>query len=423
MIPCGKSELMLFDPTPIQSTMLSSSWVDFHTLNSTDGDGPLEFNIPAAQDEYLDLNDTTLYVRLKVQNSADTVVIAPVNLMLHSLFQDVTLKFNDTVVQGGDQLYGYKAIINSLLLFDKGTKDTQLRLAGYCKDRAGLFEDKSNSGFIERARWIAGGKELELMGGLHLDMMNQPRYILPGVGMHLRLTRAKSKFPLLCLDDASGISSKIVITEAILYVRRVKMMSSVIEGHEDGLTNHNAIYPIQHMRMETFTVSKGAQSISKENLFQGKMPKFIAIAMVENAAFNGSLNKNPFLFKHFNVNYVGLFREGESIPYRQPFEIMSSDRFVRPYMSMIQALEQFNRNENNGITLNDYMRGNTFFIFNLTPDLVCGSGCQQAYRNGNLRLDMKFASPLAASINVLVYGVFDASLEITKTRNIILDYY
>ena len=36
---------------------------------------------------------------------------------------------------------------------------------------------------------------------------------------------------------------------------------------------------------------------------------------------------------------------------------------------MIYALEQCNRNENNGITLQDFTGGTMLFAFNLTPDL------------------------------------------------------
>jgi len=425
MISCTKSELLIFNPVPVQSSMISSSWVDFHTLSTTIGDGPLEFNVSASQEEYLDLNDTGLYVRLRVDttgNEADAITIGPANYLLHSLFQDVSLKLNDTVVQGGDQMYAYKSVLNSMLLFDADTKKTQLRACGYYKDEAGKYDDKTGTGFVERSKWISGKKELELYGPVHCDLMNQTRYIIPQVNVNLRLTRIKNGFAMLCYDTGTAFTAKIVILEALLYVRRVKLIPSILEAHEDGLKKHNALYPVQHMRMETFTVAKGSQSLSRENIFQGKMPKFVVVAMVENSAYNGAYNKNPYHFQHFDVNYVGLFREGESIPHRQPYDNISSDRYVRPYMGMIHALEQFNRNENNGISASDYIGGNTLFVYNLTPDLSCGSGCQQAYRNGNLRLEMKYSKPLPESINVLVYGVFDGNIEITKMRNIMMDY-
>ena len=423
MIPCAKSELMLFDETPVQVAIVSSGWGDYHSITNPSNGGPLEFYIAGSQDEYLDLNDTKLYLQVKVEPTPDAAVCAPVNLLLSSLFQDVTISLNDVCVQGGSQLYPYKAMIESMLLFDKATKSTQLRTSGYYEDQAEHFNEAANTGFVERSRWVTGKRTLELVGPLHLDLMTQPRYILPQVDIRIRMTRHSSThFPILSWDGTNPVTGmKINILRAVLYVRKVKTLPSVLDGHEIGLEHNNAIYPIQHVDMQTITEPAGGSSFSKENLFQGRMPKFVVVCMVNNGAFNGRLELNPFFFQHFNVSYCGLFRDGESIPDRTPYEIEDGE-FARPYLGMHHSLELFNRNENNGITLHEYSHGNTFFVFNLTPDLVVGSGCQQPFRNGNIRLEMKFRTQLTSSINVIVYGVFDGKIEITKDRNIKLDY-
>ena len=45
----------------------------------------------------------------------------------------------------------------------------------------------------------------------------------------------------------------------------------------------------------------------------------------------------------------------------------------------------------------------------------------QMPRDGNLRLDIKFHIALPDSINVMVYGIFDAEIQITKDNTIICD--
>jgi hypothetical protein len=177
--------------------------------------------------------------------------------------------------------------------------------------------------------------------------------------------------------------------------------------------------------MDSHTVPAGQQSFVKENIFQGRMPKFLVVGMVRNAAFVGGFGNNPFNFEPFGVSYVGLFRDGECVPERTPYDMRDNRHYTRAYLGMIHALEQYNRNENNGITLEDFTGGTMLFAFNLTPDLAAGGnsgGCQQAYRNGNLRLEMKFRAALPAAINVIYYGVFDGKIEITKDRSIHLDY-
>src|SRR6266550_496158 len=98
--PCVKSELSLFDPPMVQVTMESATFVDVHPISSIEGHSPIEFHISGAQDEYLDLNDTQLYIRMKVVKNAggniDTTSKAcTVNLALSCLFSDASLTLNE----------------------------------------------------------------------------------------------------------------------------------------------------------------------------------------------------------------------------------------------------------------------------------------------------------------------------------------
>jgi hypothetical protein len=53
---------------------------------------------------------------------------------------------------------------------------------------------------------------------------------------------------------------------------------------------------------------------------------------------------------------------------------------------------------------------------------MCVGGHAQPYREGNLRLDLKFEEALEAAINVIVMAVFDGKVEITQHRNVLTDY-
>ena len=63
--------------------------------------------------------------------------------------------------------------------------------------------------------------------------------------------------------------------------------------------------------------------------------------------------------------------------------------------------------------------GYCFFTFNLTPDFDMTQ--VQVARNGNLRLDIRFAKGLAEAINVIIYATFDAEIQTTNDREIIID--
>ena len=411
--PCLKSELSLFDPPLTQVTMERAHWVDMYPIASLDGNGPIEFSFLGTQDEYLDLNDTSLYVKLKVTKNdgsalpaVATATAIPANLTLSALFTDVTLTMNDTVVEGGNFLYPYKAMMTSLLQFDEGMKKTQLEAAGY------------NANAAIRKGWIAGSVAHEFMGPLHLDMFAQAKYLLPGVNVRIKMTRSKLDF--LIQNGGTRGDVKVVMEKACLYVRKIKVNPTVLTAHEDGLERMNAIYPIQQSDMLSYTISAGSSYHMQDNLFRGQIPKMIIIGLVGNAAFNGDAKDDPLKFKNFGVNYLTLQRDGESVPYTQPLQPDFANKLVtHSYMAMIQSLEMYNTNLSNDITMEKFMDGCTLFVFNLTSDLSAGGACGQPYQTGNLRLELKFAAALTEGINVIAMAIRDGRLEVTKQRQVL----
>ena len=98
-VPCGKSELLLFEPVSTQVSMTRSSWVDIHPLNTVgETTGPIQFSIRSSEEYYLDLNDTILYLKLRLKRDG----VAPVNMLLSSLLSDIQLSIGDKLIEGED---------------------------------------------------------------------------------------------------------------------------------------------------------------------------------------------------------------------------------------------------------------------------------------------------------------------------------
>lgn len=188
-----------------------------------------------------------------------------------------------------------------------------------------------------------------------------------------------------------------------------------------ALQHRNALYPIQRTEMMSYTISRGDLSHSKENMFRGQLPKFLVVGMVTNKSYNGDWASNPFNFQHFDINHVALYREGESVPGRAFNPDFPNKIFTREYMNLFSSLELFNVNDDMGITLDDFGAGYTLFGFNLTPDLHMTEH-SQPYREGNLRLELKFGTALPEAINVIVMAIFDGKIEVTQHRNVITDF-
>lgn len=408
---CGKTELCIFDPAPAQSVVESAVYADIHPTTLIDGKSTnIEFLINASETEYLDLNDTMLYVRLQVktkkgQELPENAAVTPVNYFFYSLFNDVVLSLNDTVIEGGNHMYAYKSVLESMFNFAEDTKRIQLEPTGYSE------MDNIRKG------WIAKSKFCDLAGALRLDFFNQPRYLIPGVNARLQLLRSKPGFSVV----AKSSNPVLEIKKAILYVRRVKVNRAVALGHELGLLKSNALYPLTRSKIVSYTIAKGSLSYFKDNIFSAmRLPKFVIVCLVGANSFNGDYNSDPFNFQHFNVNSVGLLYDGQSVPFREFYEPdFQNNLYTRDYMiSIIQNTEHFNTNRNNGITMENFAsKGQCFFTFNLTPDWNM-SGCQVP-RDGNLRLDLSFAKPLDEGINVILYALFDDEIQIGKNKQVI----
>ena len=101
----------------------------------------------------------------------------------------------------------------------------------------------ANMGLKARYTFKQESKTVDMMGPIHSDIFFQDHLILNGVNLRLKLNRAKNSFCLVSSVPRGNF--KVVITEAILYVRKVKVASSIILGHAAALKQTTAKYPIR----------------------------------------------------------------------------------------------------------------------------------------------------------------------------------
>ena len=201
-----KSELDLFAVPPTQTSIEDGRWVEHQPLTSLDSGGPIEFVIPGTGDAYLDLANTYLLIRAKVVRGVGTDLaagtpVAPVNNWLHSLFSQVDVYLNDTLVTPSSNTYPFRAYVDTVLSYGAEAKNTQLTSQLWYKDTAGHMDsttvDGGNTGLDERRRHISESRVVEMMGRLHVDLFLQDRFLLNGVNVKIRLVRSKDAFSLM----------------------------------------------------------------------------------------------------------------------------------------------------------------------------------------------------------------------------------
>ena len=415
--------------------MTRASWIQFQPLTNIVDAGPIEFVINGSSDTYLDLAQTMLHVQAKIvgANGAaldDDVPVAPVNLMLQSLFSEVDVSLNDRVITPSTNTYQYRSVFESLLSYGPAAKSSHLTSGLFYKDSAGKMDvtdptiedvDNRNEGLHQRFLHTKGSKLVDLIGPIHADIFFQDKLLLNGVSMKIKLHRSKDSFCLM--SSTPDADYKVKIQSATLYIRRVSVNPTVALAQANTLEQTTAKYPLRRVEVKTFPISQGNQSFTRERMFLGQTPKRIVIGCVENTAINGDFKKNPYNFKHFNLNFLALYIDGEQLPWKplKPKFVGPDSNYLMAYQTLFSGLNNLHQNSGNDISRSDYANGYTLYAFDLTPDL-CSGGHFNLIRSGNVRLELAFRDPLINTVNVLVYAEYDSILEIDKSRNILIDY-
>ncbi len=428
---CVKSELDLFSVPPTQTSIESGGWVEYNPISSITDATPIEFVIGGSGQDYVDLANTQLFVRAKITRAGGEAIapahhVGPVNLLLHSLFSEVELKINDTLVTSTNNTYPYRAYIETTLSYGPAAKKSQLTASLFYKDDAGHMENANphdvallNKGFKKRHSFFENSSVVDMIGGLHTDLFFQDKYLPSDVGLRLRLVRNKDAFCLMSNTEAAAY--KIQIIECKLLIRKVKLSPSVFLAHAKAFEVSNAKYPVRRVICKTFTVPAGNLNCSRENLFAGQLPTRLVIGCVDNDAFNGSYTKNPFNFKHYDLTQMKIYLDGQQQHIKPLEPNFDANQFISAYMSLYSGTGKQQKDEGNQIERSDYGNGYALYAFDLTPDLA-EEGHFNLAKEGSVRVDMTFGEPLPNTINVIAYAEFENVIEIDRNRNVLFDY-
>ena len=432
---CTKSELDLFTIPATQTSITKGQWIEYHPLSNITDSSPIEFNVSGTGEEYLDLARTQLFVKAKITKANGAALdpneqVGPVNLFLHSLFSQVDVSLNERLISPSTNTYPYRAIIETLLNYGGDAKSSQLSMAMFYKDTPGKMdvvnpveeEDNANMGLNARYAFTKQSNTVDMVGPIHSDIFFQDRLILNGVNLRLKLNRAKNSF---CpVSSAPGANHKVVITEAILYVRKVKVASSIALGHAAALKQATAKYPIRRVDCKVLSIPTGFSTFTPDNLFLGHIPKRLVLVLVDSAAYNGTYDSNPFHFKHHNLTQVGVYVDGEQIP-RKPlflkFDDAGGQNFIAGFQSLFSGTGKLSQDAGNQINRSDYGSGYTAFCFDLSPD-HCSGDHFELIKQGNLRVELHFKQALANTVNLIIYAEFQNVIEIDASRNVLYDY-
>ena len=149
------------------------------------------------------IQNTHLEVQLVIHKASDNSVpaaakkVAPINNILHSMFESVLVSVNDIEVTKSPSHYPYKAYITSTLTYPTIVKSAQLQCEGYYEDLPPhMGPSANNNGFNERNQLFRkenkAGNEyksegVRFFGKLQLDFLGCQSGLIPGTKVEIEV--------------------------------------------------------------------------------------------------------------------------------------------------------------------------------------------------------------------------------------------
>ena len=420
------NELALFQKAPMEQAVQDVTWIEYLSTTQLSPNGPITFNVNGTSAKYILLNKTRLHVKVRILKTDDTPItkddnVSLVNLSLHSLFRQVDVSLQQQVITPTVGVnYPYKAMLDVLLNYPHDVKDSQLQCEGYFKDLAGYMDNATvNNGHTQRHALTKDGTA-DFEGTLHIDVAQQPKAILNGVQLSVKLFQHDDSFRLF-----SGTGDyKVEIVDAVLKVCHIKVNPHIILAHNNQLKKTPAIYPFWRSDIKTYAISAGNLTYAQDDLFQGLVPNKMIVAFTSSAAYTGDITKNPFNFHHFNLNYLELSVDGRSVP-GVPFQPIftphtddgySSSGYVHEYLSLFK--NNYPQKTGNWILRSDFPKGYALFVFDIKPGT--SEELFSSVRRGRTRLSVRFGSGLSEPAIAIVYALFPDEFRIDQSRNVVL---
>ena len=150
-----------------------------------------------------------------------------------------------------------------------------------------------------------------------------------------------------------------------------------------------------------------------------QVPKLLVMTMVRSDAYAGHGAYDPFNFQHFGLKSAKLNINSAAYPSSDAFEPVWTKN---GYMSEYHTLNSIGGQSNMcGITPYAYTNGRFFIVWNLCPDKLL-DGAAEIVRPGVVTLEISFSQGLQQSVHVLMYGVYDNTIEITHDKDVIRNW-
>ena len=343
-------------------------------------------------------NDTT--------NDEDTVpFISHVNNIMHSVFSNVEVYFNNQQIYNSNGLYAHKAYISNNFKGAISEYKGVLHCEGYD------FEENPDECqelpmaepfFTRRMKMFIRPDGFMLYGKLGIDFFSTSELLYPNMKVRIRLIRARPNFYMI--SDNPNVSLGIV--DCSLYTRRIALKDDCHKKRMEMLAYAPVEYNYMETLAKTFIIPARQNQFIQENIFNNAPIRRIAIAMNTNSAFTGSFTENPFWYQQFDLRQIRILRGGQPI-----VDYDTSDN-CRLYVTTMKAM---NFQDDIPSIPNNNFKDHYVLVFDLTSMQDATEHCHYPELVGEpLRLELNFTFALEHVTEVIVLGERMSSVAVDK---------
>ena len=429
--------LGLFETLPVETATEKIYEKTFHPVGQITKGATLEFDVQNNSSDYISLSGIYLLITLRILDDAGKAVKSTVNTNPHPVtfinyisstcFRQVDVAIQHQVITSSvGSNFPYKVMLDTLLHTGKSEQESWLVMSGYEIDTAGSLDDcvpndTTNSGLNKRYARSKTGKGVTYKTKLAVDILQQKKYLLPGVPINFKLYPASDLFCLMYgkqKGEAVSKSFSYDIMNAALIVPHVKVNPGLFIAHTDLLKSEMALYPFTRSEIKSYNVTKGAQSWSMDSIFQDCIPHRLVITLVLSQGYSGSNLKNPFELRHANVNYLDFQVDGQSNGNEVLQPNYTTGNYVNAYSKLLDSTPT-NQKELPNISYYDFKRGYAIYVLDVNKRME--GDYTKPVRRGQTRLNIKFSTALTHDVSVIVYGTFDSLMKIDHSKNVYVE--
>ncbi|CAH3183117.1 unnamed protein product [Porites lobata] len=397
------SILDIFTVPSTDYNLLGYRMVPYHKLSSSIT--PMKFSVQQLED-YTDLNRSFFVIDLRLSTAGANGIVADansasdanntkftyaVNNLAHTIFKQINVRFNGTLMTEQTDTYAYSAYLQTLLNYSQDDGESLLAPQGWVN-------------FLNVAPTLTsgGGDDISTLAGyLHNNDNLLKTLTTPFRGNNVVRLIMRPYLP--------------VFHTGKIMVPGVEMNFELHFNSPDFYTWATINDGTKQDQIRTFTFNGATTTWMEDNLFLGRVPQRMIVGILDSTAFNGTKEKYPFSFQSKGVTSVRQFIEGEEYPYvTLEFAGNNTLKDLQGYRRFLDAAGAVGKHREFMVKPGDWGHNKncTLFMWNNVPSGDTDGPKLNPKQTGNVRLEIKFRAAIGANVTILVWGEFESIIYI-----------